>query len=541
MTATEPVSGDEDRTSRFLTAADPLRGLIVPMVLLLSIAVVVIIAISWFAAERLDHETENRDVALARTALATEAERLGFLAKDLSFWDEAIERLVILGDEEWADDNVGSYAYETSRVGLVIVMTALGQTRLLFRDGKPYRGKAQEFLSPDMLEFLTRRANAAPMEEPEPVVSYAVIGGQVHTLAASAFTPESGVEVVTQRRTRPILILASALDTAFLEQISDAFLLEDLAVSLALPDEARVYAPISARDEWATAYLTWDPSRPGTRLRQDLLVPVVISLLAIALLGLLYARRLARARRESEAISMALERERELRDLKSRFISTVSHEMRTPLATIQAATDLLDHFGNRMTAEERQKEMDTIRGRVAAIDDLLGEALLLEKGETRQSVPEDLDLAALIRAQWQNNLPSEGRALELTDERTNPATVRFDRRTLNQIIGNLLQNALKYSSAETTVAVRLAETVDRLVIAVTDHGIGIPQKDLAHVREPFSRGGNVADVGGVGFGLSIVDRAIALLGGSFSIESREGEGTTVTVLLPLPARKEPSR
>lgn len=541
MTTTEPVTGDDYQTSQLLTAADPLRGLIVPMVLLLSIAVVVIIAISWFAAERLDHETENRDVALARTALATEAERLGFLAKDLSFWDEAIERLAIMGDQEWADDNVGKYAYENSRVNLVIVMSVLGQTRLLYKDGLRYQGKARDFLSPDMLDFLIRMANAAPMEEPEPIVRYAVIGGQVHTIAASAFTPASGEEVETPRRPRPVLIIASAMDAAFLEQISDAFLLEDLAVSLVLPDEARVYAPISARDEWATAYLTWDPSRPGTRLRQDLLVPVVISLLAIALLGLLYTRRLARARREAEAISMALERERELRDLKSRFISTVSHEMRTPLATIQAATDLLDHFGNRMTAEERQKEMDTIRGRVAAIDDLLGEALLLEKGETRHPVPEDLDLGTLIRAHWRHNLPSEGRTLELTDERPTAAMVRFDRRTLNQIIGNLLQNALKYSAADTAVAVRLAETDDRLVIVVTDHGIGIPQKDLAHVREPFSRGGNVADVGGVGFGLSIVDRAIALLGGSFSIESREGEGTTVTVRLPLPAKREPSR
>ena len=541
MTATEPVSGDEDKATRLLTAADPLRGLIVPMVLLLSIAVVVIIAISWFAAERLDHETENRDVALARTALSTESERLGFLAKDLSFWDEAIKRLVILGDEEWADDNVGSYAYETSRVNLVIVISVLGQTRLIFKDGQVYRGKAQDFLTPALLEVLIRGANAAPMEEPEAIVRYAVIGGQVHTIAASAFTPEHTLVANPQRAARPVLVLASPMDDAFIANLSEAFLLEELAVSLALPDDARVYAPISARDEWATAYLTWDPSRPGTRLRQDLLAPVVVSLLAIALLGLLYTRRLARARREAEAISMALERERELRDLKSRFISTVSHEMRTPLATIQAATDLLDHFGDRMTTEERQKEMDTIRGRVAAIDDLLGEALLLEKGETRQSVPEDLDLAALIRAHWQNNLPSEGRALELTDERPTAATVRFDRRILNQIIGNLLQNALKYSSADAAVAVRLAVTDDRLVIAVTDHGIGIPQKDLAHVREPFSRGGNVADVGGVGFGLSIVDRAIALLGGSFSIESREGEGTTVTVLLPLPAQREPSR
>ncbi|MDF1736898.1 MAG: ATP-binding protein [Minwuia sp.] len=541
MNPIESKAGPEAETSPFLTAADPLRGLIVPMVLLLSIAVVVIIAISWFAAERLDHETENRDVALARTALATEAERLGFLAKDLSYWDEAIERLVIAGDLDWADANVGSYAYENSRVNLVIVMSVLGKTRLLFKDGQIYDGKVQDFLAPAMLDFLTRTANAAPMGEPEPVVRYAVIGGQVHTIAASAFTPELDSDGPLKRSPRPILIIASVMDEGFLAGIADAFLLEDLAVSLALPDAARVYAPISARDEWATAYLTWNPSRPGTRLRQDLLIPVVVSLLAIALLGLLYTRRLARARREAEAISMALERERELRDLKSRFISTVSHEMRTPLATIQAATDLLDHFGNRMTAEERQKEMDTIRGRVAAIDDLLGEALLLEKGETRQPAPEDIDLPAMIRAHWQNNLPSEGRALELVDERPVAATVRFDRRTLSQIIGNLLQNALKYSAADSTVAVRILEEDDRLVITVTDHGIGIPQKDLAHVREPFSRGGNVADVGGVGFGLSIVDRAIALLGGSLNLVSTEGEGTIVTVSLPLPVNRELSR
>lgn len=541
MTATDPGPGNQDEATRFLNAADPLRGLIVPMVLLLSIAVVVIIAVSWFAAERLDHETENRDVALARTALANEAERLGFLAKDLSFWDEAIERLVIAGDRDWADDNIGSYAHETSRVNLAIVLSALGRTRMMFRDGELQQGAAKDFLTPDMLDTLIRGANAAPMDEPEAIVRYAVIGGRVHTIAASAFTPEETLLPDRPRAPRPVLILASAMDEGFLQELSEAFLLDDLAVSLALPDQARVYAPISARDEWATAYLTWDPSRPGTRLRQDLLPPVVVSLLAIALLALLYARRLARARRESEAISQALERERELRDLKSRFISTVSHEMRTPLATIQAAADLLDHFGERMTEAERQKEMDTIRDRVAAIDGLLTEALLLEKGETRQLVPEEIDLPALVRAHWQGGLPSEGRALDLVDDRTAPTAVRADRRILSQIVGNLLQNALKYSPADQTVTVRLAEVANRLVITVTDRGIGIPQKDMAHVREPFSRGSNVADVGGVGFGLSIVDRSVTLLGGSFGLESIEGVGTTATVSLPLPDRKEPAR
>jgi len=513
--------------------ADPMRGLIAPMVLLLSLAVVAIIAVAWFAAERLDHETENREVALARTALEAEADRMLFLARGLTFWDEAYEKLVVRPDLAWADDNIGSYATETSRVSHAIVLSTNGLTRMIFERGKPVDAMAEDYLAIDLLSDLTLRANASPMNMVVPVVRYGILDGQIHTIVASTFTPENATGSQLIWRPRAVLILASPIDDEFLAHVSRSFLLEDPAVSMRLPTSARVYAPISNDDAWAAAYITWEPSRPGTRLRQDLLIPIVVSLLAITLLAALYAHRLARARREAEAISRALDREVELRELKSRFISTVSHEMRTPLATIQAATDLLSHFSDRLTPEDVQKELDTIRDRVSDMDVLLGEALLLEKGETQRQEPEMIDLPGLIRNYWQNRIPSEGRTLLVKDERESPDQVLLDRRLLQQILGNLLQNALKYSSADAPVTARIVQQDGDLVISIIDQGIGIPQKDMHHVREPFSRAGNVGNVGGVGFGLSIVDRSVALLGGSFDLRSELGVGTTATVRLPL--------
>lgn len=517
---------------------DPVRGLIVPMVLLLSLAVVAIIAIAWFAAERLDHETENRDVALARTALEAEASRMAFLARDLSYWDTAYEKLIVTPDIVWADGNVGSYIAESSRISHTIVLAEDGTTAMVFHQGEVVDATGEDYLPTDLLSELVRAANAAPMSAPVAVVRYGVIGGMLHTIAASAFTSEYPTEAQLIRRPRAVLILASPIDDTFLADVSRSFLLEDASVSMSLPTGTRIYAPISADETWATAYITWDASRPGTRLLHDLLVPIVVSLTAIILLAALYARRLARARREAEAISRALDREVELRELKSRFISTVSHEMRTPLATIQAAADLLSHFSDRLSPEEAQRELDTIRDRVSDMDALLGEALLLEKGETQRLTPEMIDLPAMIEGFWRNRLPSEGRMLRVEDERHTAEPVHCDRRLLQQIIGNLLQNALKYSSAEEPVTTRITEEGGVLVISVIDQGIGIPLKDLHHVREPFSRGANVENVSGVGFGLSIVDRAIAMLDGTFELESELGAGTTARVRLPLSGTRE---
>lgn len=518
--------------------ADPMRGLIVPMVLLLSLAVVAIITVAWFAAERLDHETENRDVALARTALEAEATRMAFLTRELTHWNLAYEKLVLQPDSRWATDNIGYYATETSRISHAIVLSALGETRMLFERGEQVNATAEDYLAIDLIADLNFAANAAPMNVSAPIVRYGTLDGQIHTIVASAFTPEEATEAQMIRKPRAVLILASPIDADFLAHVSRSFLLDDPAVSMSLPTGERVYAPISPDDTWATAYITWDPSRPGTRLRTDLRFPIVVSLLAITLLAALYARRLARARREAEAISQALDREVELRELKSRFISTVSHEMRTPLATIQAATDLLSHFSDRLTPDEAQRELDTIRDRVSDMDALLGEALLLEKGETQRQTPEAIDLPGMIRGYWQNRLPSEGRTLRVEDDRASSEDVLLDRRLLQQILGNLLQNALKYSAADQPVTARIATDADVLMIAVIDQGIGIPQKDLHHVREPFSRGSNVVNVGGVGFGLSIVDRAVALLGGTFELKSELGSGTMAMVRLPLSGIRE---
>lgn len=538
MTEIQTPAQDTEPNADDRPTADPMRGLIVPMVLLLSLAVVAIIAVAWFAAERLDHETENRDVALARTALEAEATRLVFLTRDLTYWDVAYEELVVRANPVWADDNIGSYATDTSRISHAIILSADGETRMVFEQGELVDATVEDFVASDLIADLTTAANAAPMDEPVPIVRYAAMGGLIHTIVASAFTPESPTDEQLVRKPRAILILASPVDSEFLAHVSRSFLLDDPAVSMSLPTGERVYAPISPDDTWATAYITWDPSRPGTRLREDLLIPIVVSLLAIILLAALYARRLARARREAEAISQALDREVELRELKSRFISTVSHEMRTPLATIQAATDLLSHFSDRLTPEEAQRELDTIRDRVRDMDALLGEALLLEKGETQRQAPEPIDLPAMIQTYWRNRLPSEGRTLLIEDGRTSPAEVRYDRRLLQQILGNLLQNALKYSGADQPVTARIATNADVLMISVVDQGIGIPPKDLHHVREPFSRAGNVEHVGGVGFGLSIVDRAVAMLGGTFELKSELGAGTTAMVSLPLNGTRE---
>ncbi|MEC9347276.1 MAG: ATP-binding protein [Pseudomonadota bacterium] len=536
LTATDAQARMRDRAtggSRPGGGDSPFRGLFLPVILMINLATIAIVAITWLAAERLDTDTERRDVALARTALKVEADRLRFIARDYTWWDTAIENLVDTVDTDWADNNIGSYLTDSARVALSAVLTVDGGTAIMFVDGQPREGPVTDLLGTDTARDLFDRANAMPMEAPEGVAAFARVDGRVYTLAASAFTPEypEGEDLI--RHTRPVLIVGSQLDEVFLDDASESYLLERLSIVDAAPGEAGAFAPITDRNGWAVAYLTWSPRLVGQTLVNDLLIPIVIGLGAMLALGALYFRRLRRATVATDAMSIALERERELRELKSRFISTVSHELRTPLATIQAAVDLLVHFGDRLSDEEKRKELAAISGRVRAIDGMLAESLALERQEVDTVTFEDFDPTAEIRASWANRLPTKGRQLDLRDTRERPGTVRLDRRLFTQAVVNLLSNALKYSRPDTPVRVVVADSGPGIAISVIDEGIGIPAADLSRVREPFHRGANAVDIGGVGFGLSIVERAASRLGGRLDIQSVEGQGTTATVSFAL--------
>jgi PAS domain S-box-containing protein len=245
-------------------------------------------------------------------------------------------------------------------------------------------------------------------------------------------------------------------------------------------------------------------------------------------------------RKQAEAeVFKALEAERELNQLKSSFVAMTSHEFRTPLTTIQASTEMLERYQQRLSEEKQRNHFHRIRAAVERMTDMLEDVLVLSQAEAGklEFQPAPIDLGQLCQSlveDLRENAKNQ-QEIVLTEREIAPPEVppQMDEKLLRHILGNLLSNALKYSPAESTVKFEVICDRDRAIFRIRDRGIGIPPQDLAHLFESFRRATNVGNIQGTGLGLAIVKRCVDLHGGEIQVESEVGCGTTFTVTLPL--------
>jgi signal transduction histidine kinase len=232
-----------------------------------------------------------------------------------------------------------------------------------------------------------------------------------------------------------------------------------------------------------------------------------------------------------------------LSELKSRFVSMASHEFRTPLATILATTETLAAYRQRLTDEQIEHRLDRIKEHVGYLKDIMEDVLLLAKMQARrvQFAPVLLDLNALCRSVLGEFQSRPDIQHQLVYSCTGDIReVRLDRKLVRQIVSNIVNNAIKYSPAEKPVTIHLEYAPERVTLTVRDEGIGIPEADQKHLFEPFHRAANVGDISGTGLGLVIVKESVELHGGTVSVESQVGVGTTLTVILPVRTGEESS-
>lgn len=235
-------------------------------------------------------------------------------------------------------------------------------------------------------------------------------------------------------------------------------------------------------------------------------------------------------------LERALEHERELGELKSRFVTMVSHEFRTPLGIIMSAVELVRHYSERLPEEEKERLLLEIRTSTKHMGDLMEQVLLLGRAEAgRVSChPQPLDLEKAVGCVVaQTEASSGGKCPIVVATEGDCAHVSLDEALLRHILFNLLGNAVKYSPEDSVVTLRLSRRGSGVRIEVIDRGIGIPEKDLPHLFETFHRCSNVGEIPGTGLGLVIVKRCAELHGGTVEVESQPGQGTTFTVFLPL--------
>lgn len=251
-------------------------------------------------------------------------------------------------------------------------------------------------------------------------------------------------------------------------------------------------------------------------------------------------RDITMRKRLEQELRESLQKERELNELKSRFIARASHEFRTPLAVILTSSDLLKTYGLRMSEEQREEKLSRLQKEVRTIASMLDDLLTISKGEElKEFSPELIDLQSFARDVVHEVGEGVGVQHELMIEsHGNCTSIYADRKLMRRIITNLLSNAVKYSPIGSTIEITITCDASRVVIEVEDHGIGVPPEDHARLFEAFHRAKNVDHISGTGLGLAIVKQAVELHGGIVSFTSQVGKGTVFTVVLPNLAVKE---
>lgn len=245
-------------------------------------------------------------------------------------------------------------------------------------------------------------------------------------------------------------------------------------------------------------------------------------------------RDITERKQAEEDIRKALEKEKELGKLKSQFISTASHEFRTPLAIILSSTELLQHYSHKWSEEKKLLHFQRIQTAIKQTTGLLDDVLLIGKTEagSLKFKPRPLDLARYCR-----DLIEELQSTTATHRinfgnQAHCSDAVMDAKLLRHILTNLLSNAIKYSPQGKIVYFDLICNQAEAIFQVRDEGIGIPEADQAKLFDLFHRAKNVGTISGTGLGLAIVKRSVDIHGGTISLESRVGAGTTFTVTLP---------
>ncbi len=245
-------------------------------------------------------------------------------------------------------------------------------------------------------------------------------------------------------------------------------------------------------------------------------------------------------RKSEEELRLSLEKEKELSELKSRFVTMASHEFRTPLTSILSSADLIEAY-TKEPDDKRLRHVSRIRSSVNNMISILNDFLSLSKLEEnrveKRVVSTKLDEFIQEIKDEIKGLLKEGQQIECQCNFTS-GEIFLDRNILKNVLYNLLSNAIKYSPEGKPILLKIEENGKLLKIEVTDQGIGIPEEDQQFLFTRFFRAKNVENIQGTGLGLNIVKRYLQLMDGDIRFESIPGKGTSFFLEIPLKYSEE---
>ncbi len=240
-------------------------------------------------------------------------------------------------------------------------------------------------------------------------------------------------------------------------------------------------------------------------------------------------------------LTQALEREKELNEMKSRFVSMASHEFRTPLSAILSSVALVEHYTAPGQSEKKKKHIERIKSSIKNLTDILNDFLSLDKLEQGKVMAAcaELNLQELIQdtvEEIDGMLKKKYQALKVVYQ--GPSLVHQDKKIIRNVLLNLLSNAIKYSPEEKTIYINACVEEQEVAISIRDEGIGIPPEAQKNLFNKFYRADNAATIQGTGLGLNIVKKYVELLNGSIHFVSEEKKGSTFTFTFPRINRQD---
>ena len=251
------------------------------------------------------------------------------------------------------------------------------------------------------------------------------------------------------------------------------------------------------------------------------------------------ARKLAEGVADRER-SEAIQREKEVAEaanlVKSRLLRTIAHEFRTPLGLLTGSTDILDRYWDRLTTEKRSEQNEHIRSATQQLTNLINSVISFNQMETDRQGNAPLlrdigelcrSIAAEVKTVW-----GAGHEFKVTIA-ADCGTAQLDEFLFRRVLENLLTNAFRYTPSDGAVSLDVRREMNRLYLEIGDTGIGIPEEEQKLIFDAFYRSRNVLERRGLGLGLSIVNEALSQMGGTISVTSRTGEGTTMRVEIPV--------
>jgi PAS domain S-box-containing protein len=243
----------------------------------------------------------------------------------------------------------------------------------------------------------------------------------------------------------------------------------------------------------------------------------------------------AKVQERTRELNEALYKEKELVEMKSKFISIASHEFRTPLSTISLIAGILRKHKEKISTEEFNARIDSIEKQVRHMTYMLDDILTIGKADAGKiqtqytSIPiENFFEQTAAEVEQSTNTHKIKRQIKCSVKKIN-----LDEKLLRNIVLNLLTNAIKFSPQSKSVSLTVTNTADTLIIKVRDKGIGILEEDRTKLFTSFHRGSNVGTIQGTGLGLSIVKKAVDLLKGEIQLHSEIDRGTVFTITLPF--------